>query len=70
MPNNQANIYFVKNDDEDFYELWANGRYIESYYPTMEDDGVDMLIKDLVRFANIPVYQNISDEIIEEMKGE
>ena len=55
------NIYFVKNEENKMYELWINGECITDCY-SFNTDAEDVIL-DLIHFANIPIYKNISDEM-------
>ncbi len=55
------NIYFVKAKNGDF-GFYVNGECITDCYNVDDEGQLAMLIYDLVKFADVPIYEEISIE--------
>lgn len=56
------NFYFVKNEEQ--YEFWVEGKLITDCFSGEE---VEELIRQLVYFADIPIYKSIAEKIKKEV---
>ena len=57
------NIHFVIDENNNRFEVWVNGECITDCY-SMDEEGFD-LMTDLVKFANIPLYREVSIDNLE-----
>lgn len=52
------NFYFVANEKNNTFELWVNGECITDCF-SLNEESFD-LMEDLVNFADVPLYKEIS----------
>jgi len=51
-------FYFVMNEEDNYFELWADGKCITDCF-SLSDDSAD-LMEQLVEFADVPCYKKLT----------
>jgi len=59
------NFYFVLNEEEDYFELWVDGKCITDCF-SLSDASADVM-EQLVEFANVPCYKKLAYKDVHEV---
>lgn len=61
-------FYFVINEEDNYFELWANGGCVTDCF-SLSDDSAD-LMEQLVEFADVPCYKKLTSNEVHAIVNE